>query len=202
VLISIEAVRTSVSAVHYGISRKARAVATGQSPVSNSCQIPNVRSLYGELGLSPNSGVFVEIGGFDGETFSNTSFLADQGWRGLYVEPIPELCASIRARHLLNRVAVERAAVGEAAGLTTLHLMGALWTASEKTKEAYAEIDWAKSETSAARSIVVPTRSLGDVLSRSHPGKTRSDGHRRRGWRRANCKGSLGESLATEGPGC
>jgi len=162
----MRALKANVIAVCQGVSRKAQMAARGHSPVPKSCQIPNVRRLYEALGLSATEGVFAEIGGFDGETFSNTSFLADQGWRGLYVEPIPELCTTIRARHFLNRVTVERAAIGEAAGSTTLHLMGALSTSSDETKEAYAAIDWARSATAAVRSIAVPTRTLGDVLSR------------------------------------
>jgi FkbM family methyltransferase len=162
----MRAVKANISAALQGVSRKAQVAARGHSPVPKSCQIPNVRRLYQALGLSATDGVFAEIGGFDGETFSNTSFLADQGWRGLYVEPIQQLCTSIRARHFLNRVTVECAAIGAAAGSTPLHVMGALSTSSNETKEAYAAIDWARGATMAARSIVVPTRTLGDVLSR------------------------------------
>src|SRR5262245_29035772 len=70
-------------------SRKFGIIANGTSAVSNSCQIPNLREQYESLGLSPHTGYFVEVGAFDGESFSNTSFLADQGWSGLYVEPVP-----------------------------------------------------------------------------------------------------------------
>src|SRR5471032_2499694 len=89
-----------------GICRKIAVVLTGRSAVSASCQIPGLRRKYGELGLNPRAGIFVEIGAFDGEAFSNTSFLADQGWRGLYVEPIPEYCRRTRQRHFLNDVSI------------------------------------------------------------------------------------------------
>ena len=46
-----------------------------------------------------SKGTFVEIGAYDGESFSNTSFLADLGWNGLYVEPVPKFAALCRARH-------------------------------------------------------------------------------------------------------
>ncbi len=161
-----QTVKAGLLSVCRGLSGKAQVVATGQSPVSKSCQLPNVRKLYSDLGLKANAGLFVEIGGFDGETFSNTSFLADQGWQGLYVEPIPEFCTRIRARHFLNRVKVERAAIADAAGSMTLQSMGALSTSSEATKEAYEKIDWAKDTSSISRSIIVPTRTLDNVLAR------------------------------------
>ena len=40
--------------------------------------------------LGPNPGYFIEIGGFDGVTLSNTYLLEQQGWSGLLVEPLPE----------------------------------------------------------------------------------------------------------------
>src|ERR1700757_1585285 len=61
------------------VSRKFSTMTKGTSPVSISCQIPNLRDRYESLGLNPHIGYFVEDGAFDGESFSNTSFLADQG---------------------------------------------------------------------------------------------------------------------------
>jgi FkbM family methyltransferase len=58
----------------------------------------------------PDSGVFVEAGAHDGLTQSNTAMLElSRGWRGLLVEPIPELARRCRA----NRPAaiVEQAAL-------------------------------------------------------------------------------------------
>jgi FkbM family methyltransferase len=46
----------------------------------------------------PESGVFVEAGAHDGLTQSNTAMLElSRGWRGLLVEPIPELARRCRA---------------------------------------------------------------------------------------------------------
>src|SRR5262245_48523352 len=112
------------------VSRKFSTMTQGTSPVPISCQIPNLRERYESFGLSPHTGYFVEIGAFDGESFSNTSFLADQGWSGLYVEPVPTFCSQIKLRHLfnLNRVSIENSAMAETAGVSDLHLMGTLST--------------------------------------------------------------------------
>jgi hypothetical protein len=112
------------------VSRKFSTMTKGTSPVSISCQIPNLRDRYESLGLNPHIGYFVEVGAFDGESFSNTSFLADQGWSGLYVEPVPAFCAQIKLRHLfnLNRVSIDSSAMAETSGISDLHLMDALST--------------------------------------------------------------------------
>jgi FkbM family methyltransferase len=42
-------------------------------------------------------GTFIEIGAFDGETFSNTAMLErSYGWRGICVEPLPSAFAALR----------------------------------------------------------------------------------------------------------
>jgi FkbM family methyltransferase len=45
-----------------------------------------------------DNGIFIEAGANDGQTQSNTAYFArHRGWRGLLVEPIPELAARCRA---------------------------------------------------------------------------------------------------------
>jgi FkbM family methyltransferase len=90
-------------------------------------------------------GIFVEIGAFDGELCSNTSFLADLGWRGVYVEPIPEYAAACAARHRRNPgISVLQCAVGPAEQMTTLQVGNVLTTADAETAQAYGQIEWAK----------------------------------------------------------
>ena len=44
-------------------------------------------------------GVFVDVGAYDGATFSNSLFFEETlGWRGLCVEPLPEAFAKLAAR--------------------------------------------------------------------------------------------------------
>ena len=82
------------------------------------CQIPGLEWIYcGVFGLK-RDGVFVEIGAHDGRSWSNTAFLADLGWRGLYAEPIEHLANRCRENHINNRVTVEVCAVGSGSGIT------------------------------------------------------------------------------------
>lgn len=135
------------------------------SLVSETCQVPDLRRLYRELGL-PRAGTFVEIGGFDGESWSNTSFLADEGWRGLYVEPVPAFGRLIRARHLLNKVELAQVAIAPKPGTLEISAMGPLTTMVEANKVAYGKIDWAQDLASQAKAMLVRTDTLSAVLHR------------------------------------
>ena len=150
-----------------GICSKIAVWITGRSRVSQSCQIPGLRQKYSELGLNPRAGIFVEIGAFDGEEFSNTSFLADQDWRGLYIEPIPEYCRRISRRHFLNNVMIANVAISDVAGECELNVMGPLSTMNPDTLEAYGKISWAQNAAHASTSIRVRTDRLADVLGRN-----------------------------------
>jgi hypothetical protein len=95
--------------------------ASARYPVANTCQVPFFRGLsdvYTFVFGYKKAGMFVEVGAYDGESFSNTSGLADMGWEGHYLEPIPQYAAAAAARHAGNapRVRVHTVAVGERDG--------------------------------------------------------------------------------------
>src|SRR5262249_31403999 len=150
------------------VSRKFSTMIKGKSTVSISCQIQNLRERYESLGLNPHTGYFVELGAFDGESFSNTSFLADQGWSGLYVEPVPAFCARIKLRHLfnLNRVSIDNSAMTETSGISDLHLMGTLSTLSDRSHEAYKTISWAAGLAAHSQTMKVRTDTLQAIFHR------------------------------------
>src|ERR671923_2099072 len=68
----------------------------GRFAVVDSCQIPNLGFLldffFGDVAV----GTFVEVGAFDGYTYSNTWGLAAAGWRGFYIEPVASHAAQCR----------------------------------------------------------------------------------------------------------
>lgn len=160
-------VRDSVKPEGRALSGKLGALLTGSSAVSRSCQIGGLREKYAELGLKPGAGLFVEVGAFDGEDFSNTSFLADQGWRGLYVEPVPKFAALARRRHALNKVTVEQVAVTNEPGEMTIHVMGALTTGDLANVEALKSVDWARDHAEHCEAITVRTDTLEALLTRN-----------------------------------
>lgn len=74
----------------------------GYYRTTESCQIPYLAEIYEDIFGQKSDGWFVEAGAFNGDTYSNTSFLADLGWHGLYIEPIREYHDMCRFRHRHN----------------------------------------------------------------------------------------------------
>lgn len=86
------------------------------------CQIPNLDQIYIEyFGKFANNKIFVEVGAYDGETVSNTSFLADSGWKGYYIEPIHSSYIKCLQRHHLNNVVVSNVSIGIEEGIKTIY---------------------------------------------------------------------------------
>jgi FkbM family methyltransferase len=148
----------------YGLSRKLMFILTGKYCISETCQIKDLDKIYQQVGILTTDGTFVEVGGFDGERFSNSSFLADKGWKGVYVEPIPCYSRLIKARHLLNSVIVEKCAVSEKEGVQKLYKMSAFSTLSKENLEAYQEMDWSKQFSQNPELIDVKTKTLQKIL--------------------------------------
>lgn len=150
------------------VAGKTSAVITGIAPVAPTCQVPGLRAKYEELGLPVRGGLFVEIGAFDGESWSNTSFLADQGWRGVYVEPVPKYFRRMRLRHALNQVSGENVGIADKSGVAEISMMGPLSTMSEATATHYRSLDWAQIFQRKARAIQIKTDTISAVLTRNN----------------------------------
>ncbi len=127
------------------ITTKLAAICNRRGP-SRTCQVPGLRELLKQHLPNLHQGTFVEVGAYDGERFSNTSWLADNGWQGIYVEPSAEFARLCRIRHCLNNVQVLNVAAGEAEGEATLMQIGSLSTMSGQTFDEYQQIPWAKGQ--------------------------------------------------------
>jgi FkbM family methyltransferase len=112
----------------------------------STCQIPDLADRYRELfGDVKTDGTFVEVGAYDGDAFSNTSGLADLGWRGLYVEPVPHYARACARRHAANgEISVAQCAVGRETALIDLHYGEGLTTARQDQVAVYEQIDWTR----------------------------------------------------------
>ncbi len=139
---------------------------TGYYPVAPTCQIPYLSTIYEEIFGTRTSGFFVEIGAYDGESFSNTSCLADRGWAGLLVEPVPEFAAKARHRHRHNQgVKVVEKAVGRTSAELEITIAGALSSVSGQMVAAYQDIDWARDSLAGSTRISVPQVTLDTLLT-------------------------------------
>jgi FkbM family methyltransferase len=67
-----------------------------------------INSLFGDWGK------FLDVGAFDGKTFSNTLKLYERGWTGVLVEPSPPAFAGLKRQYEgSNRVALVNAAISQ-----------------------------------------------------------------------------------------
>lgn len=132
---------------------------------SPSCQIDNISELYEVFLTTKLDGIFVEVGAFDGYTFSNTWGLAQRGWRGIYVEPIPKYANQCRKNHVKHRdVSVVEKIVSSTTGdKETIFLAGTLSTTSTEQLESYRLQEWSQKHVS-DKQIVVTTTTLHDLL--------------------------------------
>lgn len=106
------------------------------------CQIKDLSSIYTHYFGYPSKGYFVEVGAYDGEFVSNTSFLADMGWKGLYIEPIEEYYNQCLARHSNNDVVVANVAIGLEEGEVKIFKGQTLTTLNPDQVKRYQEIGW------------------------------------------------------------
>jgi FkbM family methyltransferase len=89
-------------------------------------QMVTLRSQFGEdlviweLLEAQTSGFYIEVGAFDGRSFSVSSFLDDMGWEGLLVEAIPEMAEQCKINRPHARV--EHAALTKPNGPAELDL--------------------------------------------------------------------------------
>jgi hypothetical protein len=141
------------------------------SPTS-SCQIPELASLYSIFLGERSNGFFVECGAYDGISYSNSSCLADAGWSGILIEPIPEFAKLSRERYISNpRVQVVEVAVGSKADNIDINIAGPLTTSSDNLILNYSQIEWSKPWVNNTRTISVPQRTLDDILEETATSK-------------------------------
>jgi FkbM family methyltransferase len=111
----------------------------------HTCQIPNLNQIYQFYFPGKYEGFFVEVGAFDGETYSNTSHLADSGWSGIYIEPIQNHYLKCVDRHKDNEVKVLNCSVGSEEKEVSLYVggfAGELTTANLQQLEIYSNTWW------------------------------------------------------------
>ena len=107
-------------------------------------------------------GVYVDVGGWEPDLDSVTRLFYDRGWRGVDVEPIPELAEKFRQRRPLNEV-VQAVITDDSAERVVLHRFDAtgLSTLDDELAERH-DRDGREHE-----DILVAARRLDDVLAGS-----------------------------------
>jgi FkbM family methyltransferase len=133
-------------------------------PAVSSCQIPTLPHLLEFFLGKRGDGTFVEVGAFDGISYSNTWGLAERGWDGFMAEPVPALAAKCRKNHEIHpKVHVIQAAVGSYQGSTSLLVAGEFTTANQAQAAEYRDTAWAHKKLTET-SIEVPMTTLDNLL--------------------------------------
>lgn len=132
---------------------------------SNTCQIPELSDLYKIFLGEKNEGLFIEVGAYDGISFSNSSCLANVGWDGILIEPIPEYAELCRKLYKDNKkIKVIENAIGSENKSVTITKAGSYTTTDENIIAAYENIAWAKGAVKNATKLTVSQRTLDTVL--------------------------------------
>jgi FkbM family methyltransferase len=109
-----------------------------------------------------SQGVCVEVGGFDGETFSNTLAFEEHGWRAIIVEPMPHFAKKIRARR--PQATLFACAAGAAPGEARLVIAHGVEALSTTTAEP-AHLERIRKMGGATEEVTVAVRTLDDLLA-------------------------------------
>lgn len=134
-------------------------------PAEN-CQIRELADLY-EIYLGKRrEGFFVEVGAYDGLSWSNSSCLAKVGWAGLLIEPVPHFAQKCRDLYSNNnKIRIVEGAAGSEESTITLCVADALTTTSAKMVGVYKNIAWSKESINQSVEIRVKQRRLDDILN-------------------------------------
>jgi FkbM family methyltransferase len=131
----------------------------------NDCQIKNLEQIYTDFFGYTTKGIFVEVGAYDGSSFSNTSFLGDLGWNGVYIEPVNQFFEKCKERHKNNNIVFFNNAVGSEEKEIKIFVNGAITTSNKNQLVTYENINWAN-KTSFSTQVVKQLR-LDTILKES-----------------------------------
>ncbi len=135
---------------------------------AHDCQIPNLKDIYMQHFGFKNDGTFIEVGAFDGHSISNTAFLADIGWKGVYVEPVVEYYNKCIDRHKNNDVKVFNNLIGEEEKHTIVYKGGDLSTSKKEVVDFFINgpLGWARSAHTGIEERVLQT-TLENIINQS-----------------------------------
>jgi FkbM family methyltransferase len=123
----------------------------------------NSEEQFIESYFTGQTGRFLDIGAFDGKTFSNTLRLAELGWHGVEVEPEPNVFLSLLSnlKNFPNVKLVHAAFAKSARGLVKFY--GSRGDAISTTSEAH-KVKWEAGWTVDYQEMYVPLVTIRDII--------------------------------------
>lgn len=131
------------------------------------CQVSGLADIYMEHIGYKSDGTFVEIGAYDGISWSNTFGLLVSGWKGVYFEPVPEYFARCtrNLEQFKNKIIINEA-VGSYEGDVELFLGEAITTTKESIVDDYNNVDYFKGILNKDRKITSKINTLNNQLEK------------------------------------
>jgi len=111
-------------------------------------------------------GVFVEVGANDGKTGSFTYNLANTGWKGLYIEPVPRIYQECKKNHENNDVIVLNMGCAENKGNVVIADGGTLSTMDAEMFNLYKKMKWTRNNFRNSYSTNVTVDKLDNILNK------------------------------------
>jgi FkbM family methyltransferase len=130
------------------------------------CQVPNLSYFY-EFFFGVEPRLLIEIGAFDGISFSNSSGLIEKGWSAILIEPVHEFAAKAKSRYE-DRIDVKilECAVSDKEELLEFQVAGPLTSANTLLVDEYSRIAWsAPSIKSTNLKILTSAVTLADLMN-------------------------------------
>jgi FkbM family methyltransferase len=164
-------IKSTISLIGLDISRIRETSKPSQASsffeFEESCQIPFLSEIYEGIFGKNEAGTVVEIGAFDGRTYSNSIGLIKRGWSGLFAEPVPLFFQQCKELHGNNpKVTLKQLAISDFEGTTNISVAGPLSTIDAVTKNEYEVLDWSR-DYFRGEEIEVPTQTLDSLLKNS-----------------------------------
>lgn len=93
--------------------------------IDSTCQSPAIVKTFDLYFGYKTNGVFVEVGAFDGKTHGCSWGLSRAGWRGLYIEGMPEFMTQCKLNHAFNpKIEFEECCASDIDGTGKLYICG------------------------------------------------------------------------------
>jgi len=129
------------------------------------CQVKGMNEIYLKYFGYKTDGIFVEGGAFDGHSISNTWGLAHAGWRGLYIEPIPENAKACKLNHSSHKnITTLQLALGNYTGTVIMYVAAGNSTYSSILRNS----ELCKNEYKENIKITVPITTLDKILEENN----------------------------------
>lgn len=128
--------------------------------IAHNCQVKDLDKIYLKYFPTDYKGFFIEVGAFNGYDHSNVWGLAEDGWKGICYEPIPEFYSQCVLTHKNNDVKVINTAIGSKMGFVDINVCGPISTVSNTQ---YNSEFW-KQNYRNTKSIRVPITTLDQTL--------------------------------------